>query len=632
MLKLTSRVGSRRLAYGLKSSSLKVNPIIVSKKFQSSLNTKPTEVYTKLSDSEDPKRQQFFQYTWGSWMKNDKQEKSKRETKFSIEGIAKLLQDLNVELKNSRNIDKSGEPFVKAPVQLKDGSFVLTQNLSSNLIGKEDSLLVKSIASIHEGKHNRIYKVTLSTGKELVLRIPYKLESDYSISQRIKSEVATLDFLDLKLGASVPKVVAYGFNKGNSLESPFILMEHIEGELLMKQWDPLVTDETEGAQDKLQSVIKPIAAFQEKLLSITFNKFGSLYFHDDVSIADQSTLPYEGEENPLLVKRWRIGSSVEKSFSKNKNQLSEKDVKQYNKSIDADKPLENITAIADIELENLRNRLALAQADSGNKVEDVNLIKKMIKTFENLKTMGPVFFNPKSKALMNAEELFKPRLYCPDLDPLNVILNTNKNNEPYFLDFEYSCIKPFILTSYPSFVSYQGAKIYNLEEDIPGYSEMDDVEKQQYQFMYYKTRNERLWELELNSRRHDLIAVASPHVKVLKSPYIQALDFKNDKDYLYIEGSIVQLQAMWDAYVANELCNATDAKFPIEFTAEYLDEHQKDLEAYQMEIVSTPFAATNGWVPQDMFDSLKEQGIIVETENGNYKVETENVLNDSESN
>ena len=87
---------------------------------------------------------------------------------------------------------------------------------------------------------------------------------------------------------------------------------------------------------------------------------------------------------------------------------------------------------------------------------------------------------------------------------------------------------------------------------------------------------------------------------------------------------------MWEAYVANELCNATETEFPIAFTAEYLDEHQKDIEDYQMEIVSTPFAATSGWVPQDMFDSLKEQGIIVETENGDFKVETENVLKESE--
>lgn len=225
---------------------------------------------------------------------------------------------------------------------------------------------------------------------------------------------------------------------------------------------------------------------------------------------------------------------------------------------------------------------------------------------------------------MNVEELFKPRLYIPDLDPLNVIQHSDTEN--YFIDFEGSTIKPFILTSYPKFVAYQGAKIYNLEEDVPGYKEMEELEKQQYEFMYYKTRNERMWEFELNKYRHDLIAIASPHIKVLKSPYLQALDVKNGKDYLYVEGSIVQLQAMWEAYVANELVNSKDTKFPIEYTAEYLDQHQQELSDYQLETVSSPFSATGGWIPQDMFDTLKAQGILVETKDGNYKVETEKVL------
>lgn len=629
MLKSAVRIGPKRPVCGIKPSHLRFTPYLIDKRFQSNLSSSPKEVFTKISDSNDPKRNQFFQYTWGSWMENDLLERNKRETKFSIEGISKLLQDLNVELKSSRNVDKSGEPFVKPPIQLKDGSVALSQNLSSSLLGEDESLLVKSIASIHEGKHHRIYKISLSSGRDLVLRIPYKLESDYSISQKVKSEVATLDFLNLKLGLNVPKVVAYGSSRTNCVESPFVLMECIEGDLLMKQWDPLVSSQDEEAETKLKSVIQPIAEFQDKILSVTFNKFGSLYFHDDVHVTEQSALPYNGEENPLLTNRWRIGPSVEKSFSKNKNLLSEKVINQYNKPIDADKPLDTVTSIAGIELENLRNRLSLAQADSSNKVEDVELIQKMINTFENFKTIAPKLFNPKSKSIMNIEELFKPRLYCPDLDPLNVILNSKKNNEPYFVDFEYSSIKPFILSNYPAFIAYQGAKVYNLEEDIPGFAEMDDVEKLQYQFMYYKTRNERLWELELNSKRHDLIAVASPHIKVLKSPYVQALELKHDKDYLYVEGSIVQLQAMWDAYVANELCNSTDSEFPIQYSAEYLDEHQKDLEEYQLQVVSTPFAATSGWVPQDMFDNLKEQGIIVETENGSYKVETENALKDS---
>lgn len=572
-----------------------------------------TEVFTKINDAKDPNRSKFFQYTWGSWMKDDKVQRARRETRFSIEGVSDFFKNLNHK--------KSG---LLKPEQLDNGLTVLPHNFTEEVIGKA-GFDVKSIASIHEGKHHRVYKLTLANGKEFVLRIPYKLESDFAIENKVKSEAATIDFLDVKLGLSVPKVLAYGVNRLNPMQSPFVLMEHIEGDLLMKQWDPLLP-EGEETEAKLKLVIEPIMDFQDKLLEITFNRYGSLYFFDDVSVENQSVAPYE-EADETLKNRWRIGPSVEKVFSKNKKHMTSSKIKALSGPWDADKPLDMVEDIASVQLESLKSRLALAQADAGSQVEDLGELKKQIQTFENLKTMSKKLFNPTSPSIMNVGELFKPRLFAPDLDPLNVIVDA-KTNKPVFIDFEYSTIKPFLFASYPAFVAYQGAKIFNLEEDIPGYAEMDDVEKQQYLFMFYKTRNERLWELALNAKRHDLIAVASPHVKVLKAPYLHALECKNDKDYMFVENSIVQLQAMWDTYVANQLSNTSDPEFPIKYTAEYLDEHQADLENYQVEVASTPFAATGGWVPQDMFDVLKEQGILVDDGDGNFRIEAEAALKD----
>ena len=45
-------------------------------------------------------------------------------------------------------------------------------------------------------------------------------------------------------------------------------------------------------------------------------------------------------------------------------------------------------------------------------------------------------------------------------------------------------------------------------------------------------------EFELNKYRHDLIAIASPHIKVLKSPYLQALDVKNAKIICMLKGPL----------------------------------------------------------------------------------------------
>lgn len=576
----------------------------------------PTEVFTKINDANDPARNQFFQYSWGSWMKNDKTHKARRETRFSIEGVSDFF----------RTLKQSESAALAKPQALDNGMWILPNNLTEDVIGN-GGFDVKSIASIHEGKHHRIYKLTLAGGKEFVLRIPYKLESDFAIDNKIKSEVATLDFLSVKVGASVPKVIAYGVNRLNPLKSPFILMEYVEGDLLMKKWDPLMP-EAEDSSEKLKAVVDPIVEFQDQLLEVTFSRYGSLYFFDDVSVENQAVAPYE-ESDEALKDRWRIGPSVEKIFSKNKKHMVSSQIKALSGPWDADKPEKMMEDIASVQLESLKARLALAQADAGSQVESIPELKKQIQTFENFKIMSTKLFNPNSPSIMNVADLFKPRLYVPDLDPLNVIVDA-KTSKPVFLDFEYSTIKPFLLQAYPSFVAYQGAKVFNLQEDIPGFDEMDDVEKQQYLFMFYKTRNERLWELALNAKRHDLIAVASPHIKVLKAPYLQLLECKNDKDYMFVENAIVQLQAMWDTYVANQLNNATEESFPIDYTAEYLDEHQADLEAYQLEVASTPFAATGGWVPQDMFGVLKEQGILVDDGDGNFRIETEAALKTSE--
>lgn len=578
------------------------------------ISDKPSEVFTALNDTSDPGRNQFFQYTWGSWLKNSKVERARRETRFSIEGLSQLVKGFRCE---------SNVPL--RPQLSALGVVNLCHNWNKNVIG-DSNFEVKSIASVHEGKHHRVYKITLVNGKELALRIPYKLSSDFAIEQSIKSEVATLDFLDLKLKLNVPKVVAYGATKANALETPFILMEFIDGELLMRKWEPMAPS-SETADKTLKEVIDPIMDFQSEAFAITFNKFGSLFFYDDVANEHQAALPYDGETNENLKNRWRIGPSVERAFSRGKKHMSAQEVKRLSGPWSNTEPLDVIADLAKIQIESLRQRMALAQADASSQVEDIEELKKGIESFEHLLTISKQLLNPSSPSIMNVAEMFEPRLFFPDLDPLNVVVQKDTGKH-YFLDFEHSAIKPFILFNYPAFVAYHGAKIYNLEDDIPGYSEMDEVEKQQYQFMYYKTRNERLWESALNNKRHDLIAIASPHVKVLKAPYLQALECKTDKDYLFVENAIVQLQAMWNVYVANGLVNTQDSPFPITYTQEQLDMHQQDLESYQMSIVSTPFAATGGWIPQDMFEVLLLQGIIVDEGNGNYRLENEAVLKD----
>ncbi|SCU79927.1 LAFA_0B06524g1_1 [Lachancea sp. 'fantastica'] len=586
------------------------------------ISNQPSETYTKLPDDNDPQRDAFFKYSWGSWLKNDRAEKEKRTTRFSIEGLTDIIAGLHAQSKEVEKTSGSDEKAkIAAPSYDRNLTVSLPHNLSISEIGTlnpNESLKITAMASIHEGKHHRIYKVDTNANKSFVLRIPYPIDGEYAISQRLKSEVATIDFAQLKLGLKVPKVYSYGVNALNPVRQPFILQEYIEGRLLMRDWTPLEDDAQDGKSHlaKLNKVIEPLSQFQAKLLSVTFNQFGSLYFAKDVP--ENEELAYNGEKDASLANRWRIGPSVERCYWRKKSALPVEEVKKYVGPWANDKPMNMVKDLGQLEAENAKARLALQQADASPEPVEEALLRGQVQAFEGLSQLSGSLFNTKSSVIPNIAELLKPRLYQPDLDPMNVILNEKDGDQAYLFDFEGTTIKPFLLQNSPQFVAYDGPKIYNLEEDVEGYKELSDAEKVQYQFMYKRTRNQHLWESALNKNSKTLISAVAPPVKLLRTPYVATVERKKDAEYLLVDESLLQLREVWEVFAKNEL--VASAKFPLELGEDHVKEHAEKLNAFHEKLIKSPFAATQGWIPQDMFENLVKAGILVKDANGDHVI------------
>lgn len=578
----------------------------------------PDETYTKLSDENDPERDAFFKYSWGSWLKNDKEEKEKRLVRFSIEGLNAVLNDLHVESNlYSKDLEDGVIPL---PNYKENFTVSLPHNIVKYMKSKNpnEKVQVTSMSSIHEGKHHRIYKIDTNLEKSFVLRIPYSIDNEVTLGQRLRSEVATIDFVDLKLGIKVPKIYCFSGSSLNPIRQPFILQEFIDGKLLMKDWNPLETDSEEGniQNTKLNKVIDPLSKFQSQLASVTFNKFGSLYFASDINMSNG--LPYEDETNPDLLNRWGIGPSVERCFWRKKSALNFETQKKFMGPWDILNPLDIIKDVGLIELENTRSRLALKQANAKSEYIDQKTLEKQIYTFERLSALAPTLLNLTTDAIPNIEELLKPRLFHPDLDPMNVIIKSDKESTPYLIDFEGASIKPFILQSNPQFVAYDGPKIYNLKKDVDNYKNLSDSERTQYEFMYKRTRNQYLWELSINKNLKHLVSSVAPPVKLLKSPYITAIERKSDQEYLLIDEAMIQLRELWKTLAENGL--VASKQYPIEYSIDELKQHSDDLDNYHKKLVTEPFSATQGWIPQDMFENLIKSGSLVEDKNGDYSI------------
>lgn len=579
---------------------------------------------TSLFNEADPNRDHMFEYSWGTWLKNDKLEKQKRFTKFSIQGLNDIV-------KRIYSIEKAAVKNEKNPDEIKsiDNVKVLSNNISFFFKDAKDIKDIKQIISLHEGKHHRVYKIVVDGNeKEFILRLPYSLESELFTKRKVESEVATMDFLNNALSLNIPRVLSYSGDVNNPIGHPFILMEYVNDveSSLMKKWNPLIESKEDRLDDvesmnKLNEVIEPLADFNKIVNDFIFDNYGSIYFKDDCP-EELRMVAFEEQD------RWVIGPTVETAYYRNKKHVKEEDLNKFVGPWKSSEPLKMIKDLVELELHSLKMRLSMVE--SGNNIEDNKEdLELSIKIFEKLGKISGEFFNLNEEETLipNLKDLLKPRLQIGDLDPMNVLLR--KGEKGYeFIDFENCVIKPFLISNYPKFIEYNGVKIFNLREEVENYDKLDEIEKEQYKFMFKRTRNQFFWEVSINKRSKELVGVISPVIKLIKSCYLNILNFKKLKDSLYIENGLIEISTMWDNYNANGvLGKCKGEENPIKFTEQEIKQFSDSIKEYEIENSSKPFIATDGWVPQDMFKRLQEQGMIIrDDEKDEWSVDTEKLL------
>lgn len=551
----------------------------------------PLSAFT--SDTVDPQVRQFYKYTWGTWVKNDAAEKAKRETIFSLKGLVQVLREHLTAADKNVNIE------------------------------------IKSIASLSEGKHHRLYLVhatgvsteSAETTTPYVLRIPYPgLGSSEYVSERLKSEVATMDFVSKVLikdsKFKVPEVIAWSADASKTpLESRFILTEFVEGTTLMKYWDPASKD-LASKQKVIQPVVDTFAALTSR---VQFNKYGSLYFTEDS--CDQNGLPFDGIDKDLA-DRWRIGRTTESQFWKNSLPADSKLRGPFNTAS------EYIEATGNVLVESLKSYIADAPTE-----EVKTALGKQLATAER-------YAKASSQLLLESElapELFSPRLCHPDLNPSNFIvppevksaedLGKSDLPPPTVVDFESTAIRPFLLHGTPFFARHDGLKIFSLEE-VPDYEKLSEQDKyavnhflalsqNQFSFEYLLMQNS-----ELGREAKTLINAFAPTVKRRQRPIHLALtkDLTDpsgtSKEYLDVDQDLISLgapQGEWEAY-------QIPREYPLKFTPEELAAHDQAFAEYSKEGISNPFLFSKGWVPQEMFEKLVADGTITRKDNGDYDV------------
>jgi aminoglycoside phosphotransferase (APT) family kinase protein len=101
-----------------------------------------------------------------------------------------------------------------------------------------------------------------------------------------------MDFVQLRIGVPVPKVLAWDVSSDNSVGCEYIIMEKCEGNMLANMLDT--------SSDSCHHIID-IANLLSDLAAIPFSQYGSIYYKEDVDpLLQVRPLYAEGQLRAIL--------------------------------------------------------------------------------------------------------------------------------------------------------------------------------------------------------------------------------------------------------------------------------------------------------------------------------------------
>jgi hypothetical protein len=188
--------------------------------------------------------------------------------------------------------------------------------------------LCVSVEKYPDGMYNKAMLLTMDNGTQVVAKVPNPNAGILHFTTA--SEVAIMDFvcsllylflltntnpLQIRniLNTPVPKVFAWSSKaKENPVGAEYIIMEKLPGTELELVWP------TMKIEDRL-AIVQTIATYQKSWTSISFKKYGGLYYAEDLDTSsDNEALYIDADGIAVKDSRFAIGPSTGRESIDNK--------------------------------------------------------------------------------------------------------------------------------------------------------------------------------------------------------------------------------------------------------------------------------------------------------------------------
>ncbi|RMZ79462.1 hypothetical protein DV738_g3395, partial [Chaetothyriales sp. CBS 135597] len=161
-----------------------------------------------------------------------------------------------------------------------------------------------NIEKYPDGMYNKTMLLTMDNGSQVVAKVPNPNAGLPHFTTA--SEVATMDFAQRVLGTPVPRVLAWSSKAhDNPVGAEYIIMDKVPGIELERVWPSM------DIKDRF-ALVKTIAGFQKAWTSVSFKKFGSLYYANDIDNKSRGSesLYVDAEGNDIKDEKFAIGPST----------------------------------------------------------------------------------------------------------------------------------------------------------------------------------------------------------------------------------------------------------------------------------------------------------------------------------
>ncbi|ETI26769.1 hypothetical protein G647_10214 [Cladophialophora carrionii CBS 160.54] len=503
-----------------------------------------------MSSSGDAENEEFFRYSGGRWLWDEEKQLRDRYKRFNISEL---------------------------------------KNIAAKTVGSHACV---SMIKLAEGGFNKVFRLMMDDGNVVIARIP---NPNAGPSFRTTaSEVATIDFARDILAVPVPKVLSWSGNANNPVESEYILMEEANGTPLHELWDGF------ELHDKLK-IVDEIVALEKKLLSISFTRYGNLYYAADAfpgcekAEIDGEALQSQRDETE---RRFAIGPVVDTNFWIHGRGGMKIDRGPWKH------PEDYLKAIGLREIEWLRCHAAPKHgpgmfSDSAAQ----NTPSCHIALYEK-------FISVADALLPKKRDLVRSTLWHWDIRASNLFVRNGQITS--VIDWQDVWAGPlFLQARHPHLIRYNGEVMLKLPPKYEGLA--DEAEKARIRAQVEKSLA--LWVYESETRKsnpilHELFHMPQWHLRR------DAVNFAAntwERDIVPFRECLIRIVRHW-----NEITNETPC--PISFTDEELEAHYRDAEGWNEQAdfwdSLEHLVHRDGWTSNETYDQalelfaeLREQGL-----------------------